>query len=206
MPYIGKADFHTVKDLYRPAVRLGHKLFHHLNGILHGVVRFNQFPAAALGLAVFPFGFLFLDMGRIFKHDVAEVGCRIRRIDRPGETVFVQMRDPARMVDMGMGQQHSLNLGRGAGQVGVLVHTAPLLHAAVNEEAVAGGLHKGTAAGNLMRGAYKRQFHCKPSHLWQVIYPLRPAPYCGASGRTNGWAKFSVRSLMFIRISQNTSP
>ena len=74
------------------------------------------------------------------------------------------------------------------------------------KEAVAGGLHKGTAAGNLMRGAYKRQFHCKPSHLWQVIYPLRPAPYCGASGRTNGWAKFSVRSLMFIRISQNTSP
>ena len=47
----------------------------------------------------------------------------------------------------------------------------------------------------------------RPSgRLPSPVQPLRPTPYCGASGSTNSVVKLAVRSLMFIRTLQKTSP
>ena len=45
-----------------------------------------------------------------------------------------------------------------------------------------------------------------PGRLPSPVQPLRPTPYCGASGSTNSVVKLAVRSLMFIRTLQKTSP
>ena len=97
MADIGKADFNFAAVILEQglpaAVGAGHKLCHDLFGIFHRVVRFHHGSTAALGFAVFPFGFLFLNMGRVPQHNAAQVHRGIGGIDGPPIPVFVQVRD-----------------------------------------------------------------------------------------------------------------
>ena len=45
-----------------------------------------------------------------------------------------------------------------------------------------------------------------PGRLPSILQPRRPTPYCGASGRVKSSVKLFVKSLIFIRTAQNTSP
>ena len=152
VPHIGKAhlDFAgwPVEQRLPRLIGAGHKLLHDVLRVLNGVVRLDHLGTAAHGLAVFPLGLLLLNVGGILQHDGAEVAGRIGGIDGAAVAVFVQVRDAARVVDVRMGQQQCL-IGAGrAGQVGVLIHVAALLHAAVDQKAVSRRLQLCAAAGH----------------------------------------------------------
>ena len=205
VPHVGEQHLNfsrvTVKKRQPFVIGAGHKLAHDLLRVLHGVVRLDRRRTAALRLAVFPLDLLLLDMRRVLQHDVAQVGGGIGSVDGGTEPVFVQVGNAPRMVDVRMGQQQRLVAPGGKGQRGVLIDVAPLFHAAVHQKAVAGGLHLCAAAGNLPRCAQKRQFHRSTSQNYR-----RPTPLLGASGRVKGSWKLLVKSLIFIRTAQNTSP
>ena len=160
---VGKAGFdlaaRVVKQRLPRAVGAGYELFHDLFGVLDGIVGLGHLGAAALGLAVFPLGFLLLDMGGVAQHDVAQVHRGVGGVDRPAVAGLVQVRDAARVVDVRMREQQRLIGAGGVGQVGVFVDVAPLLHTAVDEQAVARRFQLGTAAGHFARRAQKSQFH-----------------------------------------------
>ena len=153
VPHIGKAhlDFAgwPVEQRLPRLIGAGHKLLHDVLGVLDRVVRLDHFCAAAHGLTVFPLGLLLLNVGRVLEHDAAEVAGGLGGIDRAAVAIFVQVRDAPRVVDMGMGQQQGLIGAGGIGQVGIFVDIAALLHAAVDQDAVARCLQLGAAAGDL---------------------------------------------------------
>ena len=103
MADVGEGGLDAIQHLDRFAVGLRGELLHHGQGVLHGVVGFDRFAAAALGLAVLPFGFLLLDVGGILQHDIAQVGGGVGGKDGAAETVFVQVRQPPGMVDVRVG-------------------------------------------------------------------------------------------------------
>ncbi len=150
--HIGKDRFHLVKNFHRRAVLLGLEQAHGVLGILDGVFRFDLIPAAALGFAVFPLGFLFLNVSRVLQHDLAQIHGGVRGINGAAEPIFIEMRDHARMVNVSMGHQNRFDLGRCAGQLGIFIHIAPLLHAAVHQEPVSRCFDQRTAAGDLTGG------------------------------------------------------
>ena len=151
--HIGKAHLDTplgaVEQGLPCLIGAGHELLHDVLGILDRVVRLDHFCAAAHGLTVFPLGLLLLNVGRVLEHDAAEVAGGLGRVDGAAVAVFVQVRDPARVVDMGMGQQQRLIGAGGIGQVGIFVDIAALLPAAVDQDAVPRCLQLGAAAGDL---------------------------------------------------------
>ena len=88
-------------------------------------------------------------MGGIRQHDRAEVAGGLGRVDGAAVAVFVQIRNPARVVDVCMGEQQCLIGAGGIRQLGIFVDIAALLHAAVDQDAVARCLQLGAAAGDL---------------------------------------------------------
>ena len=151
--HIGKAHLHTagraVEQGLPCLIGAGHKLLHDILGILDRVVRLDHFCAAAHRLTVFPLGLLLLNVGGVLEHDAAEVAGGLGRVDGAAVAVFVQVRDAPRMVDMGMGEQQCLIGAGGIRQLGIFVDIAALLHAAVDQDAVACCLQLGAAAGDL---------------------------------------------------------
>ena len=150
--HVGKDRLHPVKDLHRRAVLLGFEQPHGVLGVLHGIFRFHLIPAAALCLAVFPLRLLLLDVGGVLQHDLAQVHGRVGGVNGAPEPVFVDARDHARMVNVGVGQQDGFDFGRCTGQLGVFVHIAPLFHAAIHQKTVPRRLDQRTAAGDLPGG------------------------------------------------------
>ena len=61
-----------------------------------------------------------------------------------------QGRELTGVVDVGVGQQDGVQLPGGDGQVAVFVDIRALLHAAVDQNALSGGLQQGTRAGDLV--------------------------------------------------------
>ena len=186
MAHVGKEDLdlaaHVVEQRLPGVVGAGHELLHDLFGIFHRIIRLHRGRAAALGLAVFPLGFLLLNMGRVPQHDAAEIHGGVGGIDGAAVPVLVQVGDLARMVDMGMGQQQRLVDARGAGQVRVFIHVASLLHAAVDQQPVPRRFQLGAAAGHFARSAQKGKFHTVYASLQRPALPVRG---CGPRRR---WA------------------
>ena len=151
--YIGKAhlDFTrwSVKQVLPGLIGAGHELLHDLLGILDGIIGFDHLGTTAHGLTVFPLSLLLLDMGRVLQHNSTEVAGGVGGVNRAAVAVFVQVRDAARVVDVGVSQQQSFVGARGIGQVGVFVDVAALLHAAVDQDTMSCSFQLGTAARNL---------------------------------------------------------
>ena len=191
----------AVKQRQPLAVGLGLELFHHVHRVLHGVVRLHRVPPAALSLAVFPLGLLLLNVGGILQHDAAQVGGGIGGVDGAAVAVFVQVRHPAAVVDVGMGEQQRVQPGGRNGPFHVLVDVLALLHAAVNHQNVSRRLQQRTAAGHFPCGAQKGQFHA-----WASFYEVRPAPRLGVSGRQREPPSPPASSSSTMRRFQYTSP
>ena len=128
-------------------------------GVLNSVHGFHRLCTGALALAVLPLGFEFLDMRRVAQHDAAQFCRGPGGIDPAPEAVAHQKRQKARVVDMGMGGQHAVDLARCNRDGLVLVDILALLHPAVDEVALSRRFQKGTAAGHFVVGTQKRQFH-----------------------------------------------
>ena len=119
-------------------------------GILYGVHGLYRLCAGALGLAVFPLGFKLLNMRRVPQHDAAQLHRGDGGVDPAPEAVVRQQRQKAGMVDMGMGDEHKVDLAGGYGQRLVFVHILALLHAVVDEEPLPCRFQHGAAAGHLV--------------------------------------------------------
>ena len=119
-------------------------------GILYGVHRLYRLCTGALALAVFPLGFKLLNMRRVPQHDAAQLHGGDGGVDPAPEAVVRQQRQKAGMVDMGMGDEHKVDLAGGYGQGLVLVHIFALLHAVVDEETLPCRFQHGAAAGHLV--------------------------------------------------------
>ncbi len=111
-PYIGKSaslDFYPLvhQTGFARSHRAGHELLHDLLGILDGIIGFDHLGTTAHSLTVFPLSLLLLDMGRVLQHDGTEVAGGVGGVNGAAVAVFVQVRDAARVVDVGMSQQQA---------------------------------------------------------------------------------------------------
>ena len=57
-----------------------------------------------------------MDITGVHEHDIVQVGGCVRGIDRPLESLFYQVRQVAAVVDVGMGEDDSINLLRREGK------------------------------------------------------------------------------------------
>ena len=89
-------------------------------------------------------------MRRVPQHNAAQLHRRDGGVDPAPEAVVRQQRQKAGMVDMGMGDEHKVDLAGGYGQGLVFVHIFTLLHAVVDEKPLPCRFQHGAAAGHLM--------------------------------------------------------
>ena len=143
-------------------------------GVLNGVHRLHRLRAGALALAVLPLGLELLNVGRVPQHDAAQLCRGLGGINSAPEAVAHQQGQQARVVDMGMGGQHAVDLARRNGDGLVLIDILALFHTTVDEVALSRRFQEGTAAGHFVVGTQKRQFHRHTSNeiiqLWYIKY------------------------------------
>ena len=155
MPRIDKPDFRPLRDL-EPLVHLaGAEPLQAVLGIrqvVDGRFRLQTGPGRFPG---FPLGLLHLDMGTVHQHNGTEVRGFLRRVDAAPESILGQQRQKARMVNMGMGQQHIVQLCGAHGQALILKAVLALLHSAVYQAHDTAALHHGAGACHLMGRAQK---------------------------------------------------
>ena len=84
-----------------------------------------------------PLGLGLLDVGRVEQHDLGQVQRGRRRVDGSREPELRKARKQAGVIDVGVGEQHKVDLGRIEGEAGTVLCVflgAPLMHAAVHQE------------------------------------------------------------------------
>ena len=87
------------------------------------------------------------------------------------KSLLAQKRDIARVVDVGMGQKHIVDLRRRHREFLILIQIRSLLHAAVNENPFPAGFQKVAAACHLVGRADKSKFHIpQPLFLFIVSF------------------------------------
>ena len=153
-----------------------------------GVQGFHVGPAGPAALLVLPLGVALLDVGRVPEHDGHELGGEAGGVDGPGEPLFGQQGNAARVVDVGVGDQHRVDIARGEVQGVVVVLVPALLQSAVDEELLPPHLQAVAAAGNRVGGAEKGQLHGFDllSRGFSTLYPISPeisTPFSCAAGK-----------------------
>ena len=159
MPHVGHADRHAVVDLDLLTVGAGAQKPDNAQSILHVVERLDRLTAAALRLAALPLRFRHLDICTVTKHDVAERTGGGTGIDRTAVPLLIQQRQATAVVDMGVGEQHEIQLRRADRQLLIHEEILALLHAVVHYSLLIAHLKEGATAGNLMCCAEKRDPH-----------------------------------------------
>ena len=159
MPGIHKSYLYTVCNLDFSAVFTPHKLFDHIQSILHGIRRYKIRLSVSLSLAVTPLSLEHLNMRTVTKHDVTQVAGSICRINRSPESFCISQREIAGMVNVGMGQQCKIHLGQCHRNLLVFILIRPLLHSTVHQKLLPRRLQEITTSRNLMSRTYKSQFH-----------------------------------------------
>ena len=137
------------------AFKLRQGVFH----VLQGVKRLVPVNAGALGPAVAPFRFTFLNVRRIPQHNAAQLHRGAGGINGAPEPPGGQRRQSAGMVDVGVGQQDAVDFGRGQGQRRIFEGIGPLFQSAVDQDLPAVDRKQRTRPGHFMGSAQKCQFH-----------------------------------------------
>ncbi len=156
---IGKDGADSLADLHPLAVLTGADILGHLLGVFNGVERVYMGRAGPGALAVFPLRVLLLNVGGVQQHDGHELGREAGGKDGTLESLFDQQRDPAGVVDVGMGHQHRVDLVGSKGQGLVIDLVPPLLQSAVHQDAFPVYLQAVAAAGHTLVRAKKAQSH-----------------------------------------------
>ena len=171
-------------------------------GVLNGVHRLHRLRAGALALAVLPLGLELLNVGRVPQHDAAQLCRGLGGINSAPEAVAHQQGQQARVVDMGMGGQHAVDLARCNRDGLVLVDILALLHPAVDEVALTRRFQKGTAAGHFVVGTQKRQFHRHTSNGFIQLWYTKYNTFCPAmppKSKADSRAKRRILQKFFIQ-------
>ena len=211
--HIHHADAHAGAHLHALAVAAGVNEPVRAQRVLLGVERLHGRLALALGLAGFPLGVAFLNVGRIQQHDAAQVGGGVGGEDGAPEAVFVKQRQVAAVVDVRVRQKHIVDPAFGHGQRRVFVQVRALLHAVVHHDVPARGFKQKPAARHLAGRAQKGELHA-------LIPPLRfsadaaPAGHRSQSAGVRGsiplpgapspYAAASLASVASARRAQET--
>ena len=185
--HVGQADGDAVVDLGDLVVGAGDHVGHDAVHVVQIVQGLHCRLAGALGLAALPLGLLHLDVGRVAQHDVAQLHRGGAGIDRAAEALLPQQRQQARVVDVGVGQQHEVQLRRGDGDGLVFKEVAALLHAVVHQALLVAHLQIGTAPRDLMGGAEKRDLHKRTSVCFSALIVHPPG----------GWRKDGKKDFPF---------
>ena len=163
--HIHEPDNKAGGQFYPGAVIDTAEQLHGCLGILHGIHGFHRLGTGALALAVLPLGLKLLNVGRIPQHDAAQLGRGLCGIDPAPESVAYQQGQQTGVVDVCVGDQHTVDLPRCHRDGLVLVDVLALLHPAVDQVALSGRFQQRTAAGDLMVRAQKCDFHRSTSRF-----------------------------------------
>ena len=107
---IAEEDAQVVRQTQLLVVRDRRKLLERIERVVDAVERFDRRIAAALSLAVEHLGIRLLDMCRVGQHNLGEVAGRLRRVDRPLESLAHELRHKAAVIDMRMRQEHAVDV------------------------------------------------------------------------------------------------
>ena len=127
VPRVLKPGPHPVGDLHKLAVAAGGQQGQDPLRVLHGVEGLHPLVAGAATLAVFPLGVHLLDVGAVAQHDGEEATGGVDGVDLALKAVLYQQRQPAGVVDVGVGDQHRVDAGGGEGELLVVLFVPPLL-------------------------------------------------------------------------------
>jgi len=109
-----------------------------------------------------------LEIGRIEDHEIGKLARGGGGHDRALEAALAKERQPAAMVEMGMGQKHAIDRGGVEAEgLGILEVERPaaLMEAAIDQDALAGGLDQMARAGDVLGRAVKRYSHLRVAPL-----------------------------------------
>ena len=171
MPHIRKTDIDPFTELDPLSITAGPEQLDRIQRVLHHINRLIFRIAGTLALSVAPLCLKFLDVGAVAKHDITQVRCSKGAYHLALEAFLHQLRDHARMVDMGMGQQHIIDLILRDRKPGILIQVDPLFHTAVHQNVLPCRLQQMTASCHLMGSPNKCQFHSLHHALLQDPYP-----------------------------------
>ena len=169
MPHVHESHLDARGQLHTLCIVHTNKQFQGRFGILHRIHGFHRLCTGALPLAVFPLSFKFLNVRRVPQHDAAQLHCGVRGVDLSPEAVARQQRQLTGVVDMGMGDQHPVDLAGCHRDRLVLVDILALLHTAVDEEPLPGCLDQCAAAGDFVVRTQKRDLHKNTSGLFSAL-------------------------------------
>ena len=141
------------------AVPAGAEALEHSLGIVHVIERHIPRMAGALRLAVAPLRFKHLNVRAVAQHNPAQILRRFRRNHGAAETLRVQQRQAAGMIDVRMRQQNVINLRRINRYLLILILVRSLLHTAVDQNMKPADLQIVAASRHFMGGPKKIQFH-----------------------------------------------
>ena len=104
-------DLHLVVQGEQRVVQHRTHEFERIQRIVRRVQRLDQFVSGTLRLAVLPLRFLLVDVGGVLQHDVQQFRRGVRAVDLALKALLDQQRQPAAVVDVGMGKDHAFDLG-----------------------------------------------------------------------------------------------
>ncbi len=110
MAGIPQAQPHAGEELALGVVVERLELAHGLVRVRARVQRLDQALALAQASPVFVFGVLLVQRGGVLEHDLAQVARRPVGVNRPAKTGLHQQRQPAGVIQMGMGQDHGVEV------------------------------------------------------------------------------------------------
>ena len=146
MTDVGHADINSLRHPEHLPILAGPQQLNGRHGIDHGVSRFHQRLTGPFRFPAAPLSFRLLDVGRVPQHNVAQIACRFRSVNRAGKSVLAQLGQHTGVVNVGVGQKHRFNSVRRHRQGHVLEHIHPLLHTAVHQVVPPTHFQQGTAA------------------------------------------------------------
>jgi len=180
MPGIPEACPHALPDLAPGLVGdVGERLQRRVD-VVAGIHRLDRRAAALHVAAVQPLDLGLLDVGAVGQHVGQQVEAALGSEDRSLEALLHQLGDEARVIDVGMGQQDEVDLGRIEGKGAVvqfLQGLGALEHAAVDKELAALGLHPVAGAGDRAGRPAETQQHVailkrESTRVW--LSPIAP--------------------------------
>ena len=162
VPGVHEAHLHPVGDLKRVTVLAGDDALDRLLRVVDGVEGLHRLLPGPLALLVLPLGVALLDVGRVPQHDGQKLPRQAGAVDVAGEALLHQQGNAAGVVDVGVGDHHSVDIPGGKVQLLVVPLVPALLQAAVHQNLLSPALHTVAASGDGPCRAEKGQFHGAP--------------------------------------------
>ncbi len=159
MSRIAEKDIDALADIDRSFVFVRNKELYRADSVVHSVERLVVVLAAALSLTAAPLGFKFLNVSTVAEHNAAKVSSCNSRVYLAAEASGVEQREQSRVVDMGVCEQHEVDISGSYRYLDVFKNVLALLHTEIHEEFLAAGFYICTASCDFMGRADEHHFH-----------------------------------------------